>query len=174
MSFKNREGFVKRNRVNEQIRIPHLMVIDEKGVKLGVLTNIDAQNKAKEKGLDLVEVSPDARPPVCRIMDYSKFRYEQSIKQKKNKKSANKIKEVCFRPSTGDHDIMTKVGSIKRFLEDGHLVQIKVKYKYRENAHKELGFELLDKIMSQISEISQYQTPPKVAGNNLFCVIQPK
>lgn len=174
MNFKNRDGFVKRNRVNEQIRLSPLMVIDENGAKLGVIPNHEALAKAREKGLDLVEVSPEARPPVCRIMDYSKFRYEQSIKNKKNKKNTNKIKEMCFRPSTGDHDILTKVTAIKRFLEEGHLVQIKVKFKQRENAHKDLGFGIIEKIMSHVSEIAQFQTNPKLTGPNIFCVLQPK
>jgi len=161
------------NRVNEQIRLSPILLIDENGNKVGVISNRDALAKAREVGLDLVEVSPNVRPPVCRIMDYGKFKYEQSIKEKKQKPKASQVKEVRFRPSIGDADVQTKIRSIRSFLEDGQKVQIRLEFKARENAHKDLGYEVVKKVTEAVADIAT-TTMPRSEGRFLSCLIELK
>jgi len=160
------------NRVNEQIRLTPILLIDENGNKVGVISNRDALAKAKEVGLDLVEVSPNVRPPVCRIMDYGKFKYELSVKEKKQQPKSSQVKEIRFRPSIGDADVQTKIRSIRTFIEDGQKVQIRLEFKARENAHKDLGYTVVKKVIEAVADIAT-TTIPRSEGRFLSCMIEP-
>lgn len=163
------------NRVNNQIRFPQVMVIGKEGQNLGVMTPDKARWLARQEELDLVEVAPNARPPVCKIMDYGKFKYEESQKEKAQKKTSQpQLKEIRVGPAIGDHDIMTKVSAIKRFIEGGDRVLIQIFYKKRQNAHKELGMVVMNKMLEATKDIASPQHPPKFVGNNLNCILEPK
>ena len=162
-------------RVNEKIRFSPVRVMGSDGVALGVISTRQALFLAQEKGLDLVEVAPHARPPVCKIMDYGKFRYEQSIKEKEaRKKKISKIKQVRFRPSTDDGDVEIKVRSIQKFLEAGDRVQIFVKFTHREMEHKDLGLSLVNGIIEKVSQFGKPQSPPKAEGKRIICILDPR
>lgn len=174
-NFKDRNGDNFEVRVNQRIRFSPVVVIDKDGNNLGPKSIKDAQYMARKDSLDLVEVSPNSRPPVCRIMDYSKYKYEKSIKeknQKRNSKSAQ-VKEIRLRPSIGKHDIETKVKSARKFLIQGNKVQFKLQYKRRENAHKDQGFSVMEQIIEELKDIGSVVSKPKLAGNNLSCLIEP-
>lgn len=135
----------------------------------------EAQTQARNLGLDLVEISPTARPPVCRIMDYGKYRYEQSKKDKQNKRhaSATKVKEIQFHPSVGDHDYDVKLRRLKEFLEEGHRCKVALFFRGRENAHKELGFVLMNRVLTDIREVGVVEQVPKLMGRNIQMVLNP-
>ena len=162
-------------RVNERINFSPLLVIDEEGEKLGVLSNDEAKAKARAAGLDLVEVAPTARPPVCRIMDFGKFKYEQGLKEKKQrqKTKSHQIKEVRLSPKIANGDIVTKTNAARKFLSAGHKVQLRLEYKKRENAHKDLGFEVMAKMVEELEDIGKPMTPPKLTGRFLMCLMEP-
>lgn len=165
----------KRVRINEQIRLSPIMLIGTNGENLGVKATHEALRIAREAGLDLVEVSPTTKPPVCRIMDYGKFKYEQSVKSKKtNKSKSAKLKEIQFRPSIAEHDLGVKINSISKFLEDGCKVQIRVQFKQRENAHRELGVVLVNKLIEALGDKINVSRPAKFEGKDLVCFIEPK
>jgi translation initiation factor IF-3 len=143
---------------------------------LGVISTDQAKRIARESGLDLVEVSPTANPPVCRIMDYGKFQYTQNRKQKLNKKAGatHAVKEVKFRASTEDHDYQTKVNKIKQFLEKGHKVKVTLFFRGRENAHRELGFDQINRVLQDCDECANVEMQPKMVGRTLVSMIAPK
>jgi translation initiation factor IF-3 len=163
------------HRVNNGIRISPVMVIDKEGQNLGVMTADRARYLARQDDLDLVEVAPNARPPVCRIMDYSKFKYEQTIKEKEKKNNANKtqLKELRLSPVIGENDLGVKVKFAERWLEDGDKVLLKVKFKKRQMAHKDLGLVVVNKIIEVLKEVASPQSPPKFAGDSLTCILEP-
>ncbi len=136
----------------------------------------EAQRLADSQGLDLVEVSPNAEPPVCKIMDYGKFRYEESIKRKLARKSqkTTQVKEVKFHASVDTHDLEHKVRMIKSFLNDGHKVKITLQYRGRENAHKELGVEVVNGVIEMCSEEGVLEQNPRLIGRTLGCMLAPK
>lgn len=145
------------------------------GQQVGIMTTAEALTLARAKGLDLVEVAPTARPPVCRIVDYGKYRYEQSKKERENKKHqhSNRVKEVQLRPSIDPHDFGVKLNHAVEFLCDDMKVKVTLKFRGRENAHKEFGFQTVQKF---IQEVSPYGTPdaaPRLAGRNLNVMISP-
>jgi len=158
-------------RINEMIRWSPIMLIDQDGQNLGATPTRKALDMAREVGLDLVEVASNIRPPVCKIMDYGKFKYEQSKKQKKSKEV--ETKELFFRPSTDGHDIDTKVSAMKKWLASGHKVLVKIKFVRRENAHKDLGFKLIQQVLSNVSEFGTPQSPPALNEKNIICVVIP-
>jgi translation initiation factor IF-3 len=175
--IKNENSFNSKDktRINDMIRVPKVMLVD--GDKnLGVFSTDAAKKIARDQNLDLVEVSPMANPPVCKIMDYSKFKYEKSIKQKEKNKSQKALseKEIRLSPSIGDHDLNVKINAAKKFLTSGLKVKFNLKYEKRENAHKELGYNVLQKIKEALSEVSSVEIDPKLEGNNLNCVLIPK
>jgi len=153
-------------RYNESIRIPKVMVIHE-GDNLGVMQTRDAVRKARSMGLDLVEVAPTARPPVCRIMDYGKFMYDKSKRVKHNKGSALKDKEISFRYVIDDHDLETKANQARKFLEKGHKVKFVVKFKSREKAHKDKGFSALQKVIAWLEDVAVVDKEPGFEGHNV-------
>ncbi len=161
-------------RVNDRIRIPKVRLIKDEE-NLGVVDVGVAKAMAKEAGLDLVEVSPNARPPVCRIMDYGKFKYEQQKKKKKCQSSGVKTKEIKFGPAIGEGDLETKVNHAKEFLEDGMKVQLTLFFKKRQNAHRDLGFEVMKKFVDKLhsSGLCTIEQQPKLEGSNIRCKLEP-
>ncbi len=165
----------RENRINEQIRVPRVRLFQD-GNQLGVFNTKDAQAMARQNGLDLVEIAPEAQPPVCHILDYGKWRYEREKKAKEAKKNQKEvdIKELWFRPATGDHDIETKVNHAIQFLESGKKVQIAIRYKNREMAHKEVGFKVMQSIVDQLLSFGTIIRGPIFQGKQLICLVDPK
>lgn len=163
-------------RVNRMIRIPRVLVVDENGEQLGVMETRDAQELALEKGLDLVEVAPTARPPVCRIMDYGRYKYEQSKKAKlaKQKSHQVKLKTVKFRPKTDDHDYNFKKGHIIEFLEKGFKVKVIMQFRGREMSHMELGIDILKDLVDELTEHGVPESRPSQEGRTVSLVLTPK
>lgn len=152
-----------------------MRLIGPAGEQLGVVANYEAQNQARNAGLDLVEISPTARPPVCRIMDYGKYRYDQSKREKQNKRSttATKVKEIQLHPSVGEHDYDVKLRRLKDFLGQGHRVKVALFFRGRENAHKDLGFVLMNRVLSDIQGVGVVEQAPKLLGRNIQMVLNP-
>ncbi len=162
------------NRINEQIRISPVRVIGVEGEQLGVMPVRDALTKAKDAGMDLVEVAAEARPPVCRIMDYGKFRYEKTKRSGKNKAHQTKLKEIRLRPRTGDHDIDFKVKQAISFLQDKDKVQVTVVYKGRELAHIDEGERVIQSVIEKLAEYGKLESPPNRQARKVMCTIAPK
>lgn len=164
------------HRINDQIRISPVRVVNADGEMLGVIPTAEAQKVAFEAGLDLVEVAPNVRPPVCRVMDYGKFKYEQKKKQAKNSRQHQiQLKEIRLRPKTGEHDIEFKVKQARSFLEDGDKVKITVIFRGRENAHHERGKEVLAQVISALEDMCKVEkTPGMDSGRTMSAVVAPK
>lgn len=162
-------------RVNRQIRAPKVRVIDHNGDQIGVIPVQDAQRRAESAGLDLVEVSPNANPPVCKIIDYGKFRYDQTKREKESKKAQHviKVKEIKVRPNIDTHDMETKMRHAREFLEKGNKVKFTCMFRGREMAHTEFGEELMNKIMAGLEDVATVETPPKRFGRILSMVMAP-
>lgn len=169
---KERKNFT---RLNLNIRCPTVRVVQD-GNQLGVMPTDAARRLATDAGLDLVEIAPQAQPPVCSIMDYEKFRYEQKQKEKEQKKNQkkNEIKELRLRPGIQDHDISTKAGAVRRFLEDGKKVQLNLQFKNREITHKDEGFRVMNQIIKDLVDIANVERAPSMEGNRLICRLEPK
>ena len=162
--------------MNEQIRIPRLRVVDEEGEQLGVLDRNEALDIARDRGLDLVEVAPNAHPPVCRIMDYGKFKYEESKKAKraKQKQHQQKVKTVKFRPKTEEHDYNFKKQHIIDFLEGGDKVKVVVMFRGREMAYVQLGQRIVERLLEDLKDVAMLDDDPKLEGRNLNLMLSPK
>lgn len=162
--------------MNNQIRVPEIRCIDENGEQMGIIPTRQALIRAHEAGLDLVEIAATSKPPVCRIMDHGKFKYEQDKKKKEQKKkqSVVKLKEVKFHVNVGDHDYQTKLRHTHDFLEDGNRVKISLQFRGRENAHRELGFELMKQVMADCAEQGTVEQAPRLLGRNIFMMLVPK
>ena len=143
------------------------------GKPIGVMQTREAMKIAQDQNLDLVEISPDAKPPVCRLMDYGKFRYEQGRKQREQRKSQhqNAVKEIKFRPNVGDHDYETKLSHVKKFLEKGHKVKISLTFRGRENAHRELGFAVVERVIKDCADCSVVDMAPKRVGRMIVAML---
>ncbi|MFH1964924.1 MAG: translation initiation factor IF-3 [Acidobacteriota bacterium] len=163
-------------RVNFQIRAKEIRVIDEDGTQLGIMTPDDARSMADARGFDLVEVSPTARPPVCRIMDYGKFRYEQSkkVQETKKKQKTVQVKEIKFRPKIDEHDYNFKKNRAIRFLKADDKVKATIMFRGREVTHPELGRQILERLRDELSELAEVERPPKLEGYNMVMILQPK
>ena len=157
------------------IRIPKVMVVDEDGEQLGVLDTNEALTLAEDRGLDLVEVAPTARPPVCKIMDYGKFKYEQAKKAKKAKQASHtvKVKTIQFRPKTDDHDYQFKKKHIITFLEAGNKVKINMRFRGREITHLDLALEFLRHLIKEIEEYGTPESQPQREGRMITFIIAP-
>lgn len=162
-----------RARVNDKIRVPTVRLIDETGQQVGVISIQEALTKAQTAGLDLVEVSPDAKPPVCRIQDYSKFLFEQQKKDRVAKANAHKsdTKEVRLRPGTGQGDIDIKAKHAREFLAEGHKVSILLQFRGREMSHRELGIEMIRKFAAQLSDVAKMEQEPRQEGKRMFALL---
>ena len=163
-------------RINERIRVPEIRVIDDDGAQLGVMSPRQALEIARGKGLDLVEVAPQAQPPVCRIINFGKWQYEQKKKQKeaKAKQTFITVKEIKFRPGTDEHDYTFKKNNAARMLKDGDKVKATVHFRGREITHKELGGELLQRLEQDLAEFGTVEARPRLEGMNMSIVFAPK
>lgn len=162
--------------VNESIRAKSVRLIAMDGSQLGIMSTRDALEVAKKDGLDLVEVAPNSDPPVCRVMDYGKFKYQASKKQQEGKKKSKAIqlKEIRLRPNTEEHDLGFKVKNLKKFLEKRDRVKVSVLFRGREMSHMDVGFTLLKKVAEEVGEVGSIEQPPTREGWRLTMVIVPK
>jgi translation initiation factor IF-3 len=165
----------ERTRVNQQIRISPVRVIDPDGEQLGILPIEKALEVAEERGLDLVEVAPLARPPVCRIMDYGKFRYEEQRKARDARKKQHRVelKEVKLRPGIEEHDFEFKARHARRFLEEGNKVKITMMFRGRQMAHPELGRVVLDRMMKVVEDVGKVESSPMMEARSMTMVLAP-
>ena len=170
------KGGAKRARTNDQIEAQEVRLIDEEGEQLGVVPLEQALETAAGKELDLVEMSPDAEPPVCRLMDYGKYLFEQKQKQKESRKKQRQmqVKEVKFRPGTDAGDYEVKLRNLKRFLEAGDKTKVTVRFRGREMAHQELGLELLKRVEEDLTEWGNVEQRPNMEGRQMIMVIAPQ
>jgi translation initiation factor IF-3 len=163
-------------RVNEEIRVPQVRLIDENGEMLGVLSIRDALYRAYQSGLDLLEISPNAIPPVCKITDYGKFKYEQQKKanEARKKQKVVEIKEIKVRPNIDDHDYDVKMRQAKGFIGEGDKVKVTLRFRGREMAHQELGVKLLERIRAELVEIVKVESMPRLENRQMIMVLAPK
>jgi translation initiation factor IF-3 len=163
-------------RVNEKIKISPIILIDETGNNLGPIPLFKAKELALSKSLDLVEVAASSRPPICKIMNFGKFKYDQKVKEKKQKqlKKQSQVKEIRLSCGITDHDMETKSKSVSKFIELGYKVQIRLEFKRRENNHKEIGFSVINKFLAKISDVVSVMKKPTTEGRFLFCLVEPK
>ncbi|MGB5836865.1 MAG: translation initiation factor IF-3 [Albidovulum sp.] len=163
-------------RINDRIRSPEIRLIGAEGENVGVVTPARAMQMAEEVGLDLVEISPNAEPPVCKIMDFGKFKYEQQKKEAEARKKQHiiEIKEIKFRPGTDIHDYDVKMRSVVKFLEGGDKVKVTLRFRGREMAHQQLGLELLHRVAADVEEIGKVENMPRLEGRQMVMMIGPK
>jgi len=175
-SYKENRPINKKTRLNEMIRAPRLRVIDDAGDQLGVLSKQEALEVARNAGLDLVEISPNADPPVAKVVDWGKFNYQRTKQLQKSKRNnkATDIKQMRFGMKIGDHDLEVKLNKVQKFLEAGHKVKITVFYRGRENAHKDLGFKLADRVIADLGEDIAVDQQPQLAGRQLHFIVRKK
>lgn len=174
--YEEKQAIETTQRLNDQIRISPVRVIDQDGEQLGVIPTAEALKLAMEANLDLVEVASDAKPPVCRIMDYGKLKYERKKKTSKNTKQHQvHLKEIRMRPKIGKHDIEFKLKSARKFLEQKDKVKFNIMFRGRENAHHELGRTILGEIQEQLSDLAKVEQAPSMAsGRNMIMVLAPR
>src|ERR1041385_5611195 len=165
-----------RVNINQRIRAPKVRVIDEQGTMIGIMTPMEGMQRAREKGLDLVEVAPNVDPPVCRIIDFGRWQYEQKKKanEAKKKQTTIQVKEIKFRPGTDEHDYDFKKNHAARILKDGDKVKATVHFRGREITHKELGVSLLQRLQQDLAEAGIVEVRPKLEGMNMFIMLAPK
>ena len=163
-----------QQRVNEQIRIREVRLIDANGEQRGVVPTTQALEMAREAQLDLVEVAANEKPPVCRIMDYGKYRYQQSRKGTKTKVHQQKVKEIRVRPKTGDHDVDTKINQARKFLEHKDKVLVHVIFKGRELQHIEEGRRVIIHILEKLAEVAKVEKQPSMEGKRMTAMLAPK
>ena len=163
-----------QQRINEQIRISPIRLIGAAGEQHGVVPTAQAMEMAREAGLDLVEVAPTERPPVCKILDYGKFRYQQSRKGHKQKTHQQKLKEIRVRPKTGDHDVETKINQAKRFLEHKDKVLLNVLFRGRELQHIEEGQRIIVHMVEKLTEVAKVEKAPSMEGKRMTAMLAPK
>lgn len=156
--------------------MPEIRVIDYNGEPLGILKTGIALKRAQDYGIDLVEITPNAKPPVCKIMDYGKFKYDQEKKKKEQKKHQvqTKLKEVKFRVNVGDHDYDTKMRNLRKFIEHGDRVKVSLMFRGRENAHRELGFEVIQRVIKETDDITSVDQVPRLQGRFVTAILVPK
>ena len=166
---------MRQLRINERIRISQVRVIAADGAQLGVMNPVDATKLAREQGLDLVEVAPQVTPPVCRIMDFNKFRYDEQRREREAKKKHHvaKLKEVKFKPHIEEHDYKVKLDMLKRFLIRGDQAKVTMVYRGRELAHTELGRKILDRLIEDLKALSRVERNPALDGRFMTMVIGP-
>jgi translation initiation factor IF-3 len=163
-------------RINHRIRVPEVRVVAEDGSNLGVLPTDEALRRAQEVGLDLVEVNPKAAPPVCKILDFGKFKYEEKKKQRdaKRKQTVVEVKEVKIRPKTDDHDLMVKVRAARKFLESGNKVKVTCRFRGREITHPERAQMQFEAFLGKVDDLANVEQTPLMEGKNMALVLAPK
>lgn len=171
--YNNRNRGPKGLRRNDRIRATEVRVIGPEGTNLGVMPPRKALELAKKVGLDLIEVSPSARPPVCRILDFGKYLYEESKKQKDNKQASTKLKEVKFRVSIDSHDFETKLRRAEGFLNHGNKVKLTLQFRGRENEHRELGYERVKLASKELEGVASADSDPRLVGRQVTQILSP-
>ena len=163
-------------RINEQITASEVRVISSTGAQLGIISIREALNYAEDEGYDLVEVSPDAKPPVCKIIDYGKLKYKEqkSKKEAKKKQKTIEVKEIKMRPGIDTHDYQVKVKALKKFISGGNKVKVSMRFRGREMEHQNLGLDLLKKLTEEVSEYAKVEVPPKSEGKQIMMILVPQ
>ncbi len=166
----------KEHKVNEQIRVRQIRLIGAEGEQIGIIDTRDALAMAREQGLDLVMVGPQAVPPVCRLLDYGRFRYEQQQNEKENRRRARaqEVKAIKFRVKIDDHDFNTKTGHVRRFLEEGHKVKVTIMFRGRERTHPELGERILHRVAETLADVGAPEGTPSMMGMDMNMIMAPK
>ncbi len=164
------------HRINREISVPEIRLIGVEGEQLGVVKLADAVRMSEEAEVDLVEIAPTADPPVCRLMDYGKFKYQEQKKahEARLKQKIIQVKEIKFRPQTDDNDYLTKMRKLQEFLGEGDKVKVTLRFRGREMAHQEFGMRLLERIKGEVEEIAQVESWPKMEGRQMIMVMAPK
>ncbi|MBO4858147.1 MAG: translation initiation factor IF-3 [Treponema sp.] len=172
----NTQNNNKGQRINENIRVREVRLIDDEGNQLGIVPTAEALKLAKEKDLDLVEVSPNANPPVCKILDYGKYRFEQEKKLRDSKKNQKvlKLKEIRMQPKIGSGDLDTKAKHIQEFLDEGDKVKVTIRFRGRELAHTELGYDVLNEVLKRLTSAYNIDKPAAMDGRNMSMTISAK
>ncbi|MGI5891740.1 MAG: translation initiation factor IF-3 [Bacillota bacterium] len=167
---------IKELRINEEIRVPEVRLVSANGEEQIIISTKEALSRAMDKGLDLVEISPNAKPPVCRIMDYGKYRFDQAKREKEARKNQKviQVKEVKLRPNIEEHDFDTKAKNAEKFLAMGDKVKLTIMFRGREITHPELGKMLCDKMAVRLEPIANMEKPAKVEGKNMIVIFAPK
>jgi len=162
--------------LNSQIRVPEVRLIGKDGEQVGILATDEARERADDVGLDLVEISPNAQPPVCRLMDYGKFKYEDSKRKQaaKKKQKVITVKEIKFRPGTDIGDYTVKLSKLTAFLENGDKIKATMRFRGREMAHQELGMNLLKRVEADLSELAVVEQYPRMEGRQMVMVMAPR
>lgn len=163
-------------RTNEQITASEVRVISSNGKQLGIISIREALNQAEDEGFDLVEVSPDARPPVCKIIDYGKLKYKEqkSKKEAKKKQKTIEVKEIKMRPGIDKHDYYVKIKALTKFIGGGNKVKVSMRFRGREMEHQNLGFDLLKKLIEEVSSYAKVEVPPKGEGKQIMMILVPQ
>ncbi|MFO0621473.1 MAG: translation initiation factor IF-3 [Polyangia bacterium] len=172
----SRPSPAEQYRVNHRIRIPRVRVIGSDGQQIGILETPDALRIAREEGLDLVEISPKAVPPVCKIMDYGRFKYETAKKEReeRSKRTVIEVKEMKFRPKTDEHDFDFKVKHIREFLGEGNKAKLVIQFRGREIVHPEVGQNVLRRVVEAVSDVGMVEQPPMMEGRRMLMIIGPR
>jgi translation initiation factor IF-3 len=162
--------------MNEDIRVPEVRLIDQTGQNVGVVSTADALVRANEAGLDLVEISPDANPPVAKILDFGKYKYQEQKKaaEARKKQKVVEIKEIKMRPSIDDHDYDVKMRSIRRFFDEGDKVKVTLRFRGRELSHQEIGWQVLQRVKADTEEIAKVESEPRMEGRQMVMVLAPR
>ena len=165
----------RENRLNHQIRVPEVRLIDDAGKQLGIYPTREALRMAEDQGLDLVEIAPNATPPVCRLLDYGKFMYEKVRREREARKAQKQvdIKEIRLRPKIAEHDVMVKIKRAREFLAEGAKVRVRVRFRGREITHKEIATELLKRIAEDMSDIAVVEQRPQMEGYTMLMLLTP-
>jgi translation initiation factor IF-3 len=163
-------------RINDEIRVPQVRLIDDAGEMIGVMSAREALIRAYDLGLDLVEISPNAVPPVCKILDYGKYKYEQQKKanEARKKQKVVEIKEIKVRPNIDDHDYDVKMKQMRNFIGEGDKVKVTLRFRGREMAHQELGVKVLERIRNDLTELVKVEQMPKLENRQMVMVVSPK
>ena len=175
MAFNNKAKKDIGPRTNEQITASEVRVISSTGKQLGIISIREALNHAEDEGYDLVEVSPDAKPPVCKIIDYGKLKYkvQKSKKEAKKKQKTIEVKEIKMRPGIDKHDYQVKIKALSKFIGGGNKVKISMRFRGREMEHQNIGFNLLKKLIEEVSEFAKVEVPPKSEGKQILMILVP-
>lgn len=176
MVFQYRTKKFTGPRTNEQITASEVRVISSTGKQLGIISIREALNHAEDEGYDLVEVSPDAKPPVCKIIDYGKLKYreQKSKKEAKKKQKTIELKEIKIRPGIDTHDYQVKIKALSKFIGGGNKVKVSMRFRGREMEHQDLGFALLKKLTQEVSEYAKVEVPPKGEGKQIMMILVPQ
>ncbi|UOF94148.1 MAG: translation initiation factor IF-3 [Bordetella sp.] len=166
----------KSNRINGEIRVPEVRLINLNGEQLGIVKISDAIQLSEQNSVDLVEIAPNASPPVCRLMDYGKFKYQEKkrLSEARSKQKIIQVKEVKFRPATDEGDYKVKLRNLRRFLDEGDKAKVTLRFRGREMAHQEFGTRILERIRDDLSEFAVIEEMPKLEGKQMVMVLSPR